>query len=218
VRAIAITGAVISAVLMTGCSSGVEQVAGDAAPAGERPAASASPGQAGSSPATTTTVTSAPASTRRSSEPASTSQPVRTSSPPRVLGPAGLGPLKLGMTRKQAEATGMIEGYEVADDLAHCGVSKVRGTNATVFIDPSRGVSFIGLYGTVRTPEGIRLGSSVSAVRSAYPDWDFVLGDSDAGEGSVRAPGNSKALYGIDIRNGKVSYLALSSDNQRCTD
>ncbi|MCA2212606.1 hypothetical protein [Jidongwangia harbinensis] len=223
-RAITITGAVISAVLMTGCSAGVEQVAGDAVPAGGQPAASASPSlaapsPAASAPAGTAAVTSAPASRPTSSPPTATTRPVRTTSPPRTLGPAGLGPLKLGMTRKQAEATGLLEGYEVADYLARCGVSKVRGTSrATVFIDPSRGVSYIALYGTVRTPEGIRLGSSVSAVRRAYPDWEFILGDSASGEGAVRVPGNSNAGYQIDIEDGKVSYLALSSENQRCTD
>lgn len=207
-RAIAITGAVISGLLMTGCTTEAEQVAGDASPAGDRPAVSAPPAPAGSAPASAGPSSKAPA----------TSPPARTSSPPRVLGPAGLGPLKLGMTRKQAEATGMIEGYETTDYLAQCGLSRVRGTTATVFIDPTRGVSYISLYGSVRTPEGIRLGSSLSAVRTAYPDWEFVLGDSDAGEGSVRVPGSSNAWYSLDIQEGKVSHLALSSDNQRCID
>lgn len=135
-----------------------------------------------------------------------------------MLGPSGLGALQLGMTRRQAEATGLIEGWEVADYLAKCGISQVKGTDAEVFTDPDRGVSYITLYGTVRTPEGIRLGSSLGAVRAAYPDWDFALGDSDSGSGGVPAPGNSRARYGIDITDGKVSHLALASDDQRCID
>jgi len=135
-----------------------------------------------------------------------------------VLGPSGLGALRLGMTRAQAEGTGLIEGYEVADYLAHCGISQVKGTDAEVFIDPDRGVSSITLYGAVRTPEGIRLGSSLEAVREAYPEWDFAVGDSDSGDGGVRAPGNSRARYGIDITDGKVSHLALVSAGQRCID
>ena len=76
----------------------------------------------------------------------------------------------------------------MADYLAHCGISQVKGTGAEVFTHPERGVSFITLYGTVRTPEGVRLGSSLSAVRAACQlDYREVAGHLGIPEGTVKS-------------------------------
>ena len=224
VRAIAITGAVMSMALMTGCN-GVERLAGNAAPVGVSPAASATASPAGSLPAPapsrTTTPASAPTTTSRSpttapTTPPASSEPVRTPSPPRVLGPLGFGALRRGMTFEQARATGLIEGYEVEDFGVNCGMSKLKGTGATVFFTPGIGLSSIDMYGSVPTPQGIKLGSTMSAVQDAYPDWEVVVGEGEDGRGFADVPGNSKGTYHIEVSKAKVTYLALTYEGQRC--
>ena len=210
----------ISAVLLgtalaaAACAGGPQHVDGFAQPAGAAtipPAsATATPAPATSAPTSTpaTPATSAATGTSptgtASSEPAASTRPVTP-----LLGPNGLGELQLGMSRAEAEATGLITGYRVEDFTGNCGVSKIRGTDATVYFTPGLGLSSIAAYGSVRTPRGIRLGSTVAAVRKAYPDWDFAIGDEKNGWGWVDH-------YRIDVKDGKVSYLALAAEGQRC--
>ncbi|MEV4702756.1 hypothetical protein [Actinoplanes sp. NPDC049316] len=218
VRAIAIMGAALGMALMTGCTNGVEQTGGIAAPAGEPPSSSAPAAPGTATPSATPSRTPAPPSPSPTTASPAGSQPARTATAPRVLGPFGLGALRLGMTREQAEATGMIQGYRVEDFTGSCGIAKVRGTTATVFFTPGLGLSNIDMYGSVRTPEGIRLGSSMSAVQRAYPDWEEVLGGGDNGYGWAVTPGNGQAKYRIDVKDARVTSVDLSLKGQKCVE
>ena len=120
------------------------------------------------------------------------------------------------MTPEQAEATGLTEGYEIENVGVNCGMSKVKGTSAAVFFTPGLGLSSIDMYGSVRTPQGIRLGSTMRAVQDAYPDWEEIIGGGDTGYGFAKVPGNGQAKYRIDVRDAKVTYVALTYEGQRC--
>jgi hypothetical protein len=216
VNRIGLTGALLLAALTaTGCAPDVERLDGQAAPAGITTPATTPPTTAPPTSAATTTPSSAPPKS-----------PSRSSSPPEVLppqfrlvlGPAGLDGLNLRMTREQAEKTNMIEGYEVEDFTANCGVSRLRGFGGTVFFTPGLGLSSINAPDGVRTPEGIRIGSTVEEVKAAYSDWEPILtGDDNAQDyGWVDVPGKSEDGYRIDVKNGKVTSIALAAEGQKC--
>ncbi|GIE34659.1 hypothetical protein Ait01nite_077040 [Actinoplanes italicus] len=137
-----------------------------------------------------------------------------------MLGPNGLGGLKLRMTPEQAEATGLIEGYEVEDFTGNCGVARLRTTGDNVHFTPNLGLSGIEAPDGVRTPEGIRTGSTVNEVKAAYPNWEAILtGDDNARDyGWVKAPGGSGSSYRIDVNDGKVSSVILTTEGQKCVE
>jgi hypothetical protein len=201
----------LTTLVATGCGAGPQRLDGEAQPAG---AASTGPAPytqtAAPSPVAPSTATTSPAS-RPATGPATPTATRRTTRPPVVLGPDGFGALKLGMSRSEAEATGMISGYRIEDFGANCGISKLRGTDSTVFFTPGLGVSSIDAAPGVRTPEGIRLGSTMSAVQRAYPDWELAVGGGDTGWGWA-------GHYRIDVKNGKVTYLTLATEGQRCVE
>lgn len=169
-----------TALVVTGCGQGPQRLAGNAVPAGATSTVEPTSDPVGEP-------TSEPGGQPTSEpvgEPTSQSGGQPTSDPanrPTTLGPDGFGALKLGMSRSQAEATGLISGYKAEDFGAKCGYSKLKGTSATVYFTPGLGVSSIDASAGVRTPEGIRLGSTMNAVRKAYPDWELAVGDGDTG-------------------------------------
>jgi hypothetical protein len=208
----------------TGCGNDMERLDGLATPAGapspSRPASAApigSPTAPSATPATP--ATSASTSRGTPATPATSKTTTKsTSSNNLVLGPRGLGGLTLGMTRRQAEATSLIEGYEVEDFTGNCGISHLRTTGDTVYFTPGLGLSNITAPDGVRTPEGIRVGSTIKELQRAYPDWEEVLGGGDSGYGWVEVPGHSKNSYRIDVRDGKVSSVVLSTEGQKCVE
>jgi hypothetical protein len=223
-----LTGALLlTALAATGCAPAVERLDGQAAPAGITTPTTSTPAAtpavttpAGTPPAGTTPAGTTTSGTTTSGAP-SRSPSASTVLPPRfrlVLGPDGLGGLRLRMTREQAEATGMIEGYEVEDFIGNCGVSRLRGFGNTVYFTPGLGLSSIHAPDGVRTPEGIRAGSTVKELKAAYPTWEAILtGDDDAHDyGWVDTPGNSKNAYRIDVKGGKVRSIALATEGQKC--
>lgn len=121
---------------------------------------------------------------------------------PLVLGPAGIGKLRLGMSEEQAAATGEANSSEDQDfrDRAKCSVQEVNG----VTIHFSRDHGIVGLAGPperTRTPEGIGAGASVVDITAAYPTpADPDLGGAQEqvnllGAFSAPVPGNPNALY-----------------------
>jgi hypothetical protein len=141
-----------------------------------------------------------------------------------VLGPDGLGSLRLGMTRDQAEATGLVEPFRNEPSSTQClWSSALTGAPAgegTVLHSETLGVATIDAYPGVQTPEGITFGSSLAAVESAYPG--LVLHDpgfdqnSRTGRGYAPVPGNSGAVYRIVFDDATVVALTLQYGRQDC--
>ncbi|MFD2691344.1 hypothetical protein ACFS5L_41890 [Streptomyces phyllanthi] len=93
--------------------------------------------------------------------------PTVTSQPPeRVLGPDGIGPLKVGMTLEKAERTGEFERRKENPDAC----MSYTGENGIVVGWSGRlGISSL-TADNVRTPEGIGPGSTYAEVTAAYPE------------------------------------------------
>jgi hypothetical protein len=195
--------------LMAGCQSQPKVTEGEAGPAG-------SPGP--------------PSSSVSESPPGESATPVSTGTSPATqpaadptykLGPTGIGPLKLGMTRAQAEATGIVNKFiSPADTNSVCPwQSTVRhpsGIGSQVYISTKLGVAIIEAAGPLKTPDGIGIGSSRADVLRAYPGFRLIDGTVDNGKGFAKVPGNSNASYHFAFQNGTVYYLVLAISNQDC--
>ncbi|MBE3012683.1 hypothetical protein IL992_26325 [Microbispora sp. NEAU-D428] len=131
-----------------------------------------------------------------------------------TFGPYGYGGVRLGMTLKQAEATrkivkkldeGQCSGWDLkAHPTGRDGVG--------LYISKDLGVALIEAPKGVKTPEGIKVGSTLKQVKKAYPRLDTT------GNYPVAVvPGNPKALYYFLSYRGKVYELALALKNQDCT-
>ena len=134
-----------------------------------------------------------------------------------VLGPDGLGPLRLGMSRDQAEATGLVPPFWNENPSGPCAWrSQLVGSpaDAGIVLDSETlGIATIDAYAGVRTPEGIGLGSSRAEVESAYPN---VYVNEHYQRGSALVPGNDAAMYRIAFRDSVVVELTLQFLDQDC--
>ena len=138
-----------------------------------------------------------------------------TTSAALVLGPDGLGALKLGMDRSQAEATGVVEPFRNEPSGRCSWRSQLTGAPAgqgTVFHSDALGVATIEAYEGVRTPEGIAIGSPLAAVDQAYPGWL----DNAVPRGIAPVPGHDGIVYRIGYDGGKVTRLTLQYARQDC--
>jgi hypothetical protein len=213
-KTLAIAGLAAAGLLgLTGCGgAGTPAAAGGAA-------TTAGAGQ--SSPAQPP-ATSAAATTEPTTEPASTTEPpARTET---VVGPAGFGPLRLGMGKSAAEATGAITPFRQRDGAAGeaCPSAAVLNTPdtsvvAVVLLSTKLGVATIEVPTGMHTPEGIGRGSTLAAAKQAYPDLKSYTGTTArTGRNSAKVPGNAAASYRVVISGGKVSELTLQLSNQDC--
>ncbi|MEV4134068.1 hypothetical protein AB0J72_18095 [Dactylosporangium sp. NPDC049742] len=201
-RTKAITAIVAAALLLSACTSSPERKSGDAAPAGATTA----------SPATSAATASPTATSAAPSTPAATKTSATTTL---VLGPQGYGALRLGMTREQAVATGLLTPFEDAG----CPQAFIKGRPAgqgRVFLSPERGISAIWGWPTLSTAEGLRAGMSVTDARGLYPNW--TVGDGTFAEGRhyAKVPGNEKAVFRIGTSDNKVDSVTLQLANQNC--
>ena len=191
-RSIPLMGAVLCLAVVSGCSAAQDD--GDAAPTG--PAASSA------SPTPTDSSGSESGTGSDSADP--------------KLGPNGIGALQLGMTRQQAEATGLVEPFKKNPVSDAClWTSHLREASSkygTVMHSETLGIAAINAYPGLKTPEGVELGSTKAEVGRAYPKWN----EGDGYRGSADVPGNSKAEYRIVIEGGKVTELTLQYDKQDC--
>jgi len=169
-------------------------------------------------PATTTEPTMDP--TGVPATPPNTPHPTVAAAPP-VLGPTGIGALTLGLTRGQAEATGLVKPFQHTDDT-NCSwtttlvaAPATSTTAGTVLASDSFGVAAIFAYGSVGTPEQIKLGSPNAELTKAYPSAS-LKGSTAHGNVSVKVPGNGAAWYRFELQNGVVTEVALLLDAQNC--
>ncbi|WP_433206084.1 hypothetical protein ACQP00_38925 [Dactylosporangium sp. CS-047395] len=204
------TPVIASVLLLAACASPAHQT-GDAAPAGS----AAAPTSAAASPAAGAAGSpSAPASTKAPGSPSGGTTAL-------TLGPTGLGSLRLGMTRTQANATGMLK-PDIAPDAGDCTTTHLKGapTDAgTVTWRSDRGVVAIDAYGTtMHTPEGVHIGMSRDDMLKIYPEWHPVDGNGDDrdGRGYGKARGNPAAVYRIWTTSGQVSGVTLQRTDQGC--
>jgi hypothetical protein len=161
------------------------------------------------------TVPAPPASTETSTAPST------VAAAPLVLGPAGLGALTLGMTRQQAEATGLVNPFRHADatncqwSTTFVGAPATTTTAGTVLASEASGVAAIFAYGPVGTPERIKLGSTHADVSNAYPSAS-LKGSAAHGNVVAEVPGNNAASYRFELQDGTVSEVALVLNTQSC--
>jgi hypothetical protein len=161
-----------------------------------------------SEPAPTTSAKPAPAPATTDPEP-----------PALVLGPDGLGPLKLGMTAEEADATGMLRPWdrEVPDGTGCRPQFRLAddSTDASaIWASDDSGVRAIQVGEGVLTPEGIGIGSSAADMDAAYPGWRSTLVVNWRAYPPVA--GNSDAVYRITVVDDKVTSLTIQYAYNGC--
>ena len=120
-----------------------------------------------------------------------------TPSSPNVLGPDGLGKLKLGMNRAQALAERCVTKIDPASDCAliHLVGSPVTPNSGDGYLSKKYGIVAIFLpVGTkVKTSEGIGVGSSIAAVSQAYPGTVYNISTRQDAGPRAAVPGHPDA-------------------------
>jgi hypothetical protein len=151
------------------------------------------------------------------------SPPASVGAAPLVLGPTGIGALTLGLTRQQAEATGLVKPFTRADET-NCAwtttlvdAPATDTTAGTVLASDTLGVAAIFTYGTVGTPEHVKLGSTNAELSKAYPQAG-LKGSTDHGNLLTKVPGNGSASYRFELQNGMVTEVALLLNDQNCAE
>lgn len=139
-------------------------------------------------------------------------------SQPAAFGPgsrlsmSGLGRVRLGMTFGEARAV-MKGGARVGNHTEYCQVLSSTDFPELLFISPPQeeSVHAIAIYdGTFATESGIRVGSTESSVREAYPSSTLIDDESGGGYALIHAPSKESWLQ-VGIGAGRVNYLFLIS-------
>ncbi|MEV4351751.1 hypothetical protein AB0J83_45430 [Actinoplanes sp. NPDC049596] len=193
--------------------------------AGSAPAASsaAAPATSLTAPATSAPTTSVPAPVTSSA--ASQGAPTDAADP--AIQPDHIGPLRIGMSLKAAKATGLIVVNSGQDDSVfdNCVSAHWKGQSDEEWMvfNGKYGLRALDSFGRQETPEGIRAGSPLSAVRRAYPQLTWRIdGDEipDAkrtgGDALVDTVKGDGAHYRISIEKSKVVDVQLESDRTGC--
>jgi hypothetical protein len=133
-------------------------------------------------PVTGPTVPAAPGTTRPAATPTTLPRSTTTTNTPggSTLSPAGLGPLRLGMTHQQAMATGAVGPYltSVPGSCRPAGpAGSFRKSGFSVlFVEDKLVRYFVDRFSSLRTPQGVTNGSpssmisSVPGTRTQAPD------------------------------------------------
>ena len=137
-----------------------------------------------------------------------------------VLRPTGVGQLRLGMSSEQVRKTGVaraVQGSHHDGWARGCKIvfydaeqfGGVPGGRLNGVVSPEQGLET--LYATRRmvTPAGIRIGSSVDEVRSAYDRPNLEAGD------LVTVPTGHGAVYSIQLRR-TVTSISLDLRHLDC--
>jgi hypothetical protein len=126
--------------------------------------------------------------------------PDQTATELRMTG-SSVGSLRLGMSRAEAEATGLLVLPGTVNDNEHPDCRRYDGRRGieSVLIGP-HGVSDIQVYTFIPTPEGAAIGDSYQQVRAKYP----ALPATPGGETEYRVPvsGAAGAWYVFTFSSG----------------
>ncbi|MEV0235351.1 hypothetical protein [Nonomuraea sp. NPDC050786] len=135
-----------------------------------------------------------------------------------TLGPFGYGGVRLGMSAKEARATGRIVRKQGAS-LCSGWDLKAHPTGRDfvgLYISKKLGVALISAPKGVGTPEGIGIGSTRKQLRKAYPKLQTTASGSKD-HLYVQVPGNPKADYRFLLDHNKIYEVSLELKNQDCT-
>jgi hypothetical protein len=178
-------------------------------------------------------VSDAPTATRQPPAPSSaspTSPPVEaahTDPADFTIHPDHIGPLKIGMSLAAAKKTGLIvvEAQDESPFDGGCVGARWKGQSDDVgmVFNGKYGLRALDSFGGQKTPEGIKAGSTLAAVRRAYPHLIWRM-DGDEIPESRRTDGDALvdvvkgdgAHYRIDIQKSKVVDVQLESDRSGC--
>jgi hypothetical protein len=153
--------------------------------------------------------------------------------PEKVLGPDGIGRLKLGMTEEQANATGEVRVSADWKSGTKSTCNVLTFDDASVQFSRTHGLALVGAPPQVSTAEGIRAGAGLTEVLAAYPYPNHTeLGSPAkqvqlAGYLTATVPGNPAAIYIFVFNAGggtpsataqvQIVYLSLRSQGDECT-
>ncbi|WP_051342117.1 hypothetical protein [Pseudonocardia spinosispora] len=134
----------------------------------------------------------------------------------------GFGTLKLGMSREQAQSTGLVAAFPPAGQGCVSTSWKADPARKTtsVYLSDARGVAAIHPPAGARTPEGIRAGSSTADADKAYPGVGKAL--REQGHAVAPAPGNPRSEYRLDAGSDRpgphdvVTEIAVQLRDQDC--
>ncbi|NUR93315.1 MAG: hypothetical protein HOY71_55350 [Nonomuraea sp.] len=133
-----------------------------------------------------------------------------------VIGPYGFGGVKLGMTLKQAKATGKIV-KKIPGSAESCSGWDLKKyptgkDSLRLYISPKVGVAAVFAPKAAKTPEGIAIGSAASQLKKAYPH----LKKDVHGFWTTTVPGNKKAYYSFTVAQHKVKEFGIALKTQDC--
>ncbi len=138
---------------------------------------------------------------------------VTTPAPGPKLDAFGYGALKLAMSKQEALNTKMIgAGQPYADNLPHCSVHTLAGTDLKVVVSTRTGVSVIP-FTTAMTTNGTGIGATSQAVQAAHPN---LAGGGLPNQHRAAVSGNPNAHFKYQLRDGKVFYAGLVFSRQDC--
>ncbi|MEU8819034.1 hypothetical protein [Actinoplanes sp. NPDC048796] len=131
------------------------------------------------------------------------------------------------MSLKAAKATGLIvvnaEQHGSGPDACVSAHWKGQSDEDWMIFNGKYGLRAIDSFGGQKTAEGIKPGSTLAAVRQAYPQLTW-RGDGDetppakrtAGDALVDVVKGDGAHYRINIEKSKVVYVQVESDRRGC--
>jgi hypothetical protein len=212
-----VVAAVAGLAILTGCGGQPQRLDGAATPVGAVHGTTAAAG-AGPSAAGAVSVKASQSAQDGDSESAQAGDSERSAGggSALVLGPDGVGDLKLGMSLQAALGTGLLTGKSAVDPGGCDAGYRLKSTaNSVIWFSADKKIIAIGAEAA--TPEGITVGSSRADVKRAYPKYNQVSDPEPMdGRGLAAVPGNSKAQFRIMIEDVKVTSVTLQSTEQGC--
>jgi hypothetical protein len=212
-----VVAAVAGLAILTGCGGQPQRLDGAATPVGAVHGTTAAAG-AGPSAAGAVSVKASQSAQDDDSESAQAGDSERSAGggSALVLGPDGVGDLRLGMSLPAALGTGLLTGKSAVDPGGCDAGYRLKSTaNSVIWFSADKKIIAIGAEAA--TPEGITVGSSRADVKRAYPKYDQVSDPEPMdGRGLAAVPGNSKAQFRIVIEDDKVTSVTLQSTEQGC--